>query len=95
MAELEVTRVQSGQDRPYGDFYYKYEIRTDAENFELIFEQVREVIKEKYHSSTTTLSYSAYREQERLSFDNHFKDYFQVYTKPYGFLLVITSPSTH
>jgi hypothetical protein len=95
MEKLEVIRIQNGQDRPYGDFYYKYEIRTDAENFDLIFEKVREIIKEKYHAYTTTLSYSEYREQEKLSFDNHFKSYYQVGSMPYGYLLKITSPSTH
>ena len=95
MEELEVIRIQNGQDRPYGDFYYKYEIRTNVEDFSLIFEKVREIIKEKYHAYTTTLSYSEYREQEKLSFDNHFKSYYQVRSMPYGYLLTITSPSTH
>lgn len=95
MSKLEVTRIQCGQDRPYGDFYYKYEIRTDVDNFDSIFEEVREIIKEKYHSSTTTLSYTEYREQEKLSFDNHFKSYYQTKSTPYGFLLIVTSPSTH
>lgn len=89
---MKIERTQCGQDRKYGDFYYKYKIETDKElKIEEIFEEIN---KQFYSNHTTAIPSGQWREEDTNS-TNHFRNYYDLEKASYGYFLTVTSPSTH
>ncbi len=89
---MKIELVQSGQDRKYGDYYYKYKIETsnDAE-IETIFEKIKEQFGSNHTNAIPELQYR----KEDTNANNHFRNYYIFKKESYGYFLTITSPSTY
>ena len=88
---MKITRTQIGQDRPYGDFYYKYKIETNETlDIEEVLKKINNIFG-TYHAPIPTMQWL----REDDGGDNHFREHYVFYKEPYGYFLKITCPSTH
>lgn len=93
--DIKIEQTQCSQDRPYGDFYRKYKIYTKCENLEEVLEEINQLLEKQYGKTLETIITSKQWHDEDNCASNHFRDYYSISKQDYGYLLIITSPSTH
>ena len=86
MEQFKVELVHSGQDRRYGDYYYRYEITTQ-EKMEDIFQQVRRQVKKQYGKIIPNINFKQYKETQH-SVNDHFKSYYGYTETKDGYLQI-------